>query len=141
MLGLFFIAQDTAGSGAGAPGVTGMGPQFQLMVFLILGLVVYWFLVLRPHNKKRKEMDKKLNNLSKGDKVVTIGGVHGKVVSTKDKLVVVRVDDRAEITFDKSAISSVEQAVSKNGKEGGSEGEVAAEVKENNGAEKEDEKK
>ena len=59
-------------------------------------------------SKKRKELAQKLSNLKKGDRVVTIGGIHGKVVSVKDKVVVVRIDDRAEITFDKNAISTVE---------------------------------
>ena len=49
-----------------------------------------------------------MSNLKKGDRVVTIGGIHGKVVSVKEKVVVLRIDDRAEITFDKNAISTVE---------------------------------
>ena len=84
------------------------GSQLGFMFFLIIMLVVYWVFLIRPQSKKRKELQQKLSNLKKGDRVVTIGGVHGKIVSVKDKVVVLRVDDRAEITFDKNAISTVE---------------------------------
>ena len=48
-----------------------------------------------------------LKNLKSGDKVVTIGGCHGKVVNQKDDTITIRVDDRAELTFDKNAIARV----------------------------------
>lgn len=101
MLNGFFLAQ-AANSQAAA------GSQMGFMVFLVIMLVVYWVFLIRPQSKKRKELAQKLSNLKKGDRVVTIGGIHGKVVSVKDKVVVVRIDDRAEITFDKNAISTVE---------------------------------
>lgn len=101
MLNGFFLAQATNSQ-------TAAGSQMGFMVFLVIMLVVYWVFLIRPQSKKRKELAQKLSNLKKGDRVVTIGGIHGKVVSVKDKVVVVRIDDRAEITFDKNAISTVE---------------------------------
>ena len=101
MLNGFFLAQATNSQAAA-------GSQMGFMVFLVIMLVVYWVFLIRPQSKKRKELAQKLSNLKKGDRVVTIGGIHGKVVSVKDKVVVVRIDDRAEITFDKNAISTVE---------------------------------
>ncbi|MEE1289816.1 MAG: preprotein translocase subunit YajC [Spirochaetota bacterium] len=98
----FFLAQATGNAQAAA------GSQMGFMVFLVIMLVVYWVFLIRPQSKKRKELAQKLSNLKKGDRVVTIGGIHGKVVSVKEKVVVLRVDDRAEITFDKNAISTVE---------------------------------
>ena len=103
MLDLFFIAQA---AGKTAPNSQLMS-QIQLMALLVLGLVAYWLLFLRPHNKKRKEMQDKMSKLTKGDKVVTIGGIHGKVSSVKDNLVVLKIDDKTEITFDKTAIATV----------------------------------
>lgn len=99
MSNCFFLAQANPQAG---------GSQLGFMFFLIIMLVVYWVFLIRPQSKKRKELQQKLSNLKKGDRVVTIGGVHGKIVSVKDKVVVLRVDDRAEITFDKNAISTVE---------------------------------
>ncbi len=103
MFDLFFIAQV---AGNTAPNSQLMS-QIQLMAMLVLGLVAYWLLFLRPHNKKRKEMQDKMSKLTKGDKVVTIGGIHGKVSSVKDNLVVLKIDDKTEITFDKTAIATV----------------------------------
>lgn len=103
---LFFIAQAASPAG-------GAGDSFQpiLMGLLVVGLVFYYFMLIRPQSKKRKEMQLKLKSIAKGDKVVTIGGAHGKVVAVKDDTVTIRVDDKAEITFDKNAIATV---VSKN---------------------------
>lgn len=104
MLNLFFLAQ---GADAAAKTQAAAGGQLGFMIFLVIMLVVYWVFLIRPQSKKRKELAQKLNSLKKGDRVVTIGGVHGKVVSVKDKEVVLRVDDKATITFDKSAVSTV----------------------------------
>ena len=103
---LFFIAQAASPAG-GADGSS----QLWLMGLLVVGLVFYYFMLIRPQSKKRKEMQLKLKSIAKGDKVVTIGGAHGKVVAVKDDTVTIRVDDKAEITFDKNAIATV---VSKN---------------------------
>ena len=62
----------------------------------------------RPQNKKQKETQKMLDALKKGDKVVTIGGIHGVVSSVKDKTVIVKVDDNCKVEFTRSAIASCE---------------------------------
>lgn len=127
---LFFVAT------AAGPAAGGFKDTILLYAMLILGLVAYWFLILRPHNKKRKETQDKLSKLSKGDKIVTIGGIHGKVASVKDTLVVVKVDDNTEITFDKTAIATVLT------KKNEAEQEKAAAIANNKEElEKEDEKK
>ena len=70
-------------------------------------IVFYYFLFIRPQSRKRKETQNMLNSLKKGDRIVTIGGIHGKVVSSKANEITIRVDSNAEITFEKSAISKV----------------------------------
>jgi preprotein translocase subunit YajC len=70
-------------------------------------IVFYYFLFIRPQSKKRKETQGMLDSLRKGDRIVTIGGIHGKVVSSKDNEITIRVDSNAEITFDRNAISKV----------------------------------
>ncbi len=72
-----------------------------------LVFVVFYFLIIRPQNKKQKEAKKMIDAVKKGDKVVTIGGVHGIVSSVKDGTVVVKVDENTKIEFSKSAISAV----------------------------------
>jgi len=66
-----------------------------------------YFLIIRPQRKKDKDAKALVNSVAKGDKVVTIGGIHGTVVAVREKTVVVKVDDNARIEFTKGAISSV----------------------------------
>ncbi len=80
-----------------------------LMTILPFGLiiVIFYFFIIRPQNKKQKETEKMIAAVKKGDKVVTIGGIHGVVSSTKEQTVIVKVDDDAKIEFSRSAIASV----------------------------------
>ncbi len=75
---------------------------------LILIIAIFYFFIIRPQNKKQKETEKMLNALKKGDKIITIGGIHGVVSSVKEKTVIVKVDDNTKIEFNRSAVSSVE---------------------------------
>ena len=74
----------------------------------VLIIAIYYFFLIRPQNKKQKETEKMINALKKGDKIVTIGGIHGVVSSTKEKTVIVKVDDNCKIEFSRSAIAGVE---------------------------------
>ena len=94
----------------GATGTSTAGGSGQMVTtFVTFGLVIliFYFLIIRPHNKKQKEAKKMIEALKKGDKVVSIGGVHGTVVAVKDQTTVVKVDDNTKLEFSKSAISSV----------------------------------
>ncbi len=72
---------------------------------LILIIVVFYLFFIRPQMKKSKEQRKFRENLNKGDKIITIGGIHGKIVEIKEKQVVVDVGNQMKLTFDKSAIA------------------------------------
>lgn len=95
---------------AGGSGAEGGGGNmlFSLLPFIIIFAVLY-FLILRPQSKKQKERQKLLEALQKGDKVVTIGGVHGKIMGFKDddKTVIIKVDDNVKLNVDRTAISNV----------------------------------
>lgn len=80
-----------------------------LMSVLPFGLIIliFYFFIIRPQNKKQKETEKMIAALKKGDKVVTIGGIHGVVSSTKEQTVIVKVDDGAKIEFNRTAIATV----------------------------------
>jgi preprotein translocase subunit YajC len=77
--------------------------------FLTFGLVIliFYFLIIRPQNKKKKETQRMLGALKKGDKVVSIGGIRGTVKSVKDQAVILKVDDNTKLEFSKSAIATV----------------------------------
>lgn len=106
-LPLLLGAPESSASG-GAAGQGGGGTQLiTMLVTFGLIIVVFYFLVIRPQNKKKKEAQKMLEGIRKGDRVVTIGGVHGFVDSVKDNEVLVKVDGDVKIKFSKSAISQV----------------------------------
>jgi preprotein translocase subunit YajC len=84
------------------------GSMISTIVMFGLIFVIFYFLIIRPQNKKQKEAQKMLEAIKKGDKVVTIGGIHGVVYAIKEGgTVVVKVDDDCKLEFTKSAIASV----------------------------------
>ena len=97
-----FLQAGAAGSASTSSGLVG-----SLLPFLLIIVIFYLFLI-RPQNKKQKETQKMLDALKKGDKVITIGGIHGTVSSVKENTVIVKVDDDCKLEFNRTAISSVE---------------------------------
>ncbi|PSR06481.1 MAG: preprotein translocase subunit YajC, partial [Bacteroidetes bacterium SW_10_40_5] len=71
----------------------------------ILIIVVIYFFMIRPQAKKAKEQKKFRENIQKGDKVVTIGGLHGKVLEVDDNTFVVDIGSNQKVTLEKSAVS------------------------------------
>ncbi len=80
------------------------GSQWSGILMIVLIFVIFWLFFIRPQNKRAKEQQKFRESLQKGDKVVTIGGIHGKVDEVKEHTVVVSVDHNTKIEFEKSAI-------------------------------------
>ena len=95
------------GSAEGGSAAGGSGQMVTTFITFGLVILIFYFLIIRPQNKKQKDAKKMIEALKKGDKVVSIGGIHGTVVSVKDQAVVVKVDDNTKLEFTKSAISSV----------------------------------
>ena len=75
------------------------------IIFLVVIFVIFYFFMVRPQNKKRKELQNLRDNLKKGDSIVTIGGIHGKVVDVKETTVIINIDTNTKIKVDKSSIS------------------------------------
>jgi len=96
-----------AEAGAGATGAAGGASQWGILIVMPLIILVFYFLVMRPQNKKQKDAKKMLESIRKGDRVVTIGGMHGYVESVKEDAVVLKVDDNVKLKFSKSAVSQV----------------------------------
>lgn len=76
----------------------------QQIIMLVLILVVFYFFMIRPQMKKQKELKKFRENLKAGDKVVTIGGIHGKLLEINDATVLIN-SEGSKLRFDKSAIA------------------------------------
>lgn len=77
---------------------------FMTFLPMILIIVVFYFFMIRPQMKRQKELAAFRNSIAKGDKVVTTGGIYGKIVDIKDNTVLLQVDDNVKIRVDKSAI-------------------------------------
>jgi len=86
-------------TGGGAAG--GLG-QF---IPLILIIVVFYFFMIRPQMKKSKDQKKFRENIAKGDKIVTIGGIHGKIVDIQDTTFIIEVEGGHKLKIEKSAVS------------------------------------
>jgi preprotein translocase subunit YajC len=101
-----FIRFPPAPSSGGTASSSGLNILWQIgPIVLLIG--VFYFLVIRPQSKKQKETKKMLESLKKGDKVITIGGIHGTVSSVKENSVIVKVDDDCKLEFLRSAVSTV----------------------------------
>lgn len=85
-------------------GAQGGGTIEQVVPLLLIGVVFYFFMI-RPQMKKAKDQKKYREGMSKGDKVVTVGGVHGKILEMDDTTVVLEMIDKNRIKVEKSAIS------------------------------------
>ncbi|HOS49220.1 MAG TPA: preprotein translocase subunit YajC [Bacteroidia bacterium] len=84
----------------------GGGSAFQQIIPIALIMIVFYFFMIRPQTKKAKlEKDFK-ESLKKGDKVVTIGGVHGKIIEVQDKTFTLEIDNNVKVKIEKSAISA-----------------------------------
>jgi len=77
----------------------------------ILGLLpmflIFYFMLIRPQQKRAKERNALLSSLKEGDRVITIGGLHGQIIEIKDDKVILRVNDNMKLTYEKSAINAV----------------------------------
>ena len=94
-----------AASTSGAASGTGMGSTILMIVLMI---AIFYFLMIRPENKRKKQAEEMRSSLQKGDWLTTIGGVYGRIVAITDRTVVIETsEDRVRIEFLKSAIGSV----------------------------------
>jgi preprotein translocase subunit YajC len=99
----FFIAsahaQDAAAPAAGFDPIQ--------LVFMLGLFVVFYVIAIRPQRKRQKEHTSMMNELAKGDEVMTTGGMLGKVVSLDEGYVVLKVSDNVELKFQKSSVHAV----------------------------------
>jgi preprotein translocase subunit YajC len=101
---ILFLAQQAA-----APGATSQPDLLQtLLPFLFMG-VIFYFLLIRPQQKRQKQHQQLMSNLKTGDRVVTSSGIHGLIANVKDTTFLLKVADNVKIEIDKSAVAGVEK--------------------------------
>ncbi len=84
------------------------GPNLLSNLLLFGGIIIiFYFFMIRPQQQKIKKEKEFRESLKKGDKIITIGGLHGRIVQLDEKTVVVEVDNHVKLTFEKEAIKSL----------------------------------
>lgn len=102
---MFYFLTDAAAGADATGGLLSMLPMLLIMV------AVFYFMIIRPENKRKKEAEQLRSNIKNGDKITTIGGITGKVVDVKeDKFVIETGTDQVRIEFAKWALSTNETA-------------------------------
>ncbi len=96
---LFSLFAQTSGQ-SGAPG-------YQVLIMMGLMVVMFYFLLIRPQQRQRKELQQRIESMQAGDKVVTTAGIHGLVHNIKEKTVVIKIADSTMVEFDKTAVAVV----------------------------------
>ena len=83
----------------------GSGNPMSSLLMIGLMLIIFYFFMIRPQSKRAKEQSKFQDEIKAGDKVVTTGGIHGKVLKIEDKSLLLEVDSNVKLRLDKAFIS------------------------------------
>ena len=97
-------------AGAGPPGGAGGNAILTQVVFFAAIFAVFYFLLIRPQQTQRRERERLLAAIKRGDRVVTTGGLHGTITGLEDTTVTLRVTDQVKVTVDRAAIGRVVEA-------------------------------
>ncbi len=85
----------------------GQGGGFSAFVPLILMFVIFYFLLIRPQQKKTKQHREMLENLKKGDRIITGGGIHGRVTGMSDTTLTVEIADKVRVKLNRGNVAAV----------------------------------
>lgn len=85
----------------------GMGSLVSSLLPFLLIIVVFYFLILRPQQKRQKDRQKLLEGVKKGDKIVTSGGIHGTIEGIEDNTLLVKIADNVKVKMEKAAIATI----------------------------------
>ena len=97
LLNIILYAQQAGAQNA-------QGSMWSTLIMIVLLILIFWLLFIRPQSKKNKEMQKFRENLKKGDNIVTIGGIHGKIADIDGNTVIIETEGQGKLRIEKSAI-------------------------------------
>ena len=106
MNNLLFAAFGPTGGATGGQG-SGGGSPMSLIFMIIAIFAVMYFLMIRPQQRQKKQHQELLSKLSKGDKIVTAGGLHGTIAGVKDNTVIVKIADNVKVEVGRASINKV----------------------------------
>jgi preprotein translocase subunit YajC len=106
---MFGLAFAMGGAPGGAGGAGGGMAAFQQVIPLVFMFAIFYFLLIRPQQKKAKAHKALLDSMKKGDNVITAGGVHGKITAVDNDLVTLEVANNVNIKITKSYIAAIKK--------------------------------
>jgi preprotein translocase subunit YajC len=89
-----------------APGQEGPGLMSNVFFFAAI-IAIFYFMIIRPQQKRTKEREAMMNGVKKGDKIITSGGIHGTIAGLDEKTVLVQIADNVKVKLDKGSIASI----------------------------------
>jgi preprotein translocase subunit YajC len=99
-------AQATGSAPTGGGGIFGPNAITSLMPFIAM-FAIFYFLLIRPQQKKQRELRQMLQNLKRGDRVITSGGIYGTIIKIRNDIIHLEIADQVRVRINKSAISDV----------------------------------
>ena len=111
MLYTILLQATTSGSDAGA----GAGTGWSSMIMIVALIAIFYFFMIAPQQKKQKKINSFRDSLQKGDKVMTAGGIYGRIREIKDNYVLLEIDSNVTIKIDKNSIYQSMQDVAETG--------------------------
>ena len=100
---------------AGSAPASGMGGGWSSMIMIIALIAIFYFFMIAPQQKKQKKINAFRDSLKKGDKVMTAGGIYGRIREIKDNTVILEIDNNVSIKIDKNSIYQSMQDVAETG--------------------------
>ncbi|HLX13082.1 MAG TPA: preprotein translocase subunit YajC [Bacteroidota bacterium] len=85
----------------------GSSNPFGTIIIFAAIFLIFYFMIVRPQQKKAKERQSLLGSIQKGDKIITIGGMHGTILGVEEKTLLVQATDNVKLKFEKSAIATI----------------------------------
>lgn len=99
LLSILLMAPPQGQGGSG-------GSMVSTIIMMVLIVVVFYFFFIRPQSKRNKELKKFRENLKKGDKIVTAGGIHGKILEVSETTVIIETEGQGRLKIEKASIAS-----------------------------------
>lgn len=85
----------------------GGGEIYSTLIMFGLIIAIFYFMIIRPQQKRQKEREALLGQIKKGDKIITAGGIHGDVIGVEDKTLLIEIADKVKVKIERSSISVV----------------------------------
>ncbi|MBP6671521.1 MAG: preprotein translocase subunit YajC [Bacteroidetes bacterium] len=85
----------------------GGGEIYSTLIMFAMIIAIFYFMIIRPQQKRQKERESLLGQIKKGDKIITAGGIHGEVIAVEEKTMLIEIADKVKVKIERNSISVV----------------------------------